>query len=61
MCVPSAILVEAVLSADGMLPLDGRWQYPHHLTFRPGDSQLCQMNPPRMSWPYLPLGTGYVR
>ena len=54
MQVLSVILLTATLGADGLLPLDGRWQYPHHLTFRPGDRQLCQVNPPRMSWPYVP-------
>ena len=54
MHVLSAALLATVLGADGLLPLDGRWQYPHYLTFRPGDGQVCQVNPPRMSWPYVP-------
>jgi len=36
------------------LPFDGRWEYPHYLTFRPGNGQECQVNPPRFSWPYVP-------
>ena len=54
MQVLSVILLTATLGADGLLPLDGRWQYPHYLTIRPGDRQVCQVNPPRMSWPYVP-------
>ena len=39
---------------DGLLPLDGRWEYPHFLSWRPGNGQVCRANPPRMSWPYVP-------
>jgi len=39
---------------DGLLPFDGRWEYPHYLTFRPGNGQRCGVNPPRFSWPYVP-------
>ena len=40
--------------ADYLLPFDGRWEYPHFTTFRPGHGQASNVNPPRMSWPYLP-------
>jgi len=39
---------------DALLPFDGRWEYPHYLTFRPGNGQRCDVNPPRFSWPYVP-------
>ena len=38
----------------GLMPVDGRWEYPHFLTFRPGNGQRCDVNPPRFSWPYVP-------
>ena len=41
-------------SHESLLPLDGRWEYPHYLTFRPGNGQVCHVNPPRFSWPYVP-------
>ena len=39
---------------EGLIDYDPRWLHPHHLTFRPGDDQECRINPPRMSWPYVP-------
>lgn len=53
MCGMAAVLSVVLAAGDGFLPVDGRWQYPHYLTFRPGDAQVCRVNPPRMSWPYL--------
>lgn len=37
-----------------LLPCDTRWEYPQYLTWRPGNGQVCDVNPPRMSWPYVP-------
>jgi len=42
------------VAAEGLLPLDGRWEHPHFLTWRPGNGQVCAVNPPRLSWPYVP-------
>ena len=39
--------------ADGLLPYDSRWQYPHYLSWRPGDG-AADVDPPRFSWPYVP-------
>jgi hypothetical protein len=39
---------------SGILRVDGRWEYPHYLGFRPADGTEVDVNPPRMSWPYLP-------
>lgn len=50
-----AVLAAGVLhTAEGLIPFDGRWHYPHYLNFRPGDGQVCEVNPPRFSWSYLP-------
>lgn len=45
---------DATPSDLGLLPYDTRWEYPHFLTFRPGNGQACEVNPPRFSWPYVP-------
>lgn len=48
----------------GLLDYDTRWEYPHFLTFRPGNGQQCEVNPPRFSWPYVPhvlMGKDAVR
>ncbi len=52
----SVLILSGVPSnADqGLLPLDRRWEYPHYLTSRPGNGQICRVNPPRFSWPYVP-------
>jgi len=56
----AAVLVPAgAVAADagdnaGLLAFDTRWEYPHYLTFRPGNGQACAVNPPRFSWPYTP-------
>jgi hypothetical protein len=50
----SMLSMAPVVSDEAMLPYDTRWEYPHYLTFRPGDSQVCSVNPPRFSWPYVP-------
>ncbi|MHC4402221.1 MAG: DUF4962 domain-containing protein [Planctomycetota bacterium] len=54
MLIQTAMIAATVLCQDGLLPLDGRWEYPHYLTFRPGHGQVSHVNPPRTSWPYLP-------
>lgn len=49
-CMP----VRAWAEAPGALPFDTRWEYPQFCTFRPGNGQECDVNPPRFSWPYVP-------
>ncbi len=53
----STALLAAVLGVklpgDGLIDYDTRWRYPHYLNRRPGDGQVVDTNPPRMSWPYL--------
>ncbi len=49
-----AVLSGAWAQPPGALPFDTRWEYPHFLTFRPGNGQECDVNPPRFSWPYVP-------
>ena len=39
---------------QALLPIDSRWVHPHYLSFRPGDGQVCRVNPPRFSWGYVP-------
>ncbi|MFO7947498.1 MAG: DUF4962 domain-containing protein [Armatimonadota bacterium] len=48
------VLIPATVWGQTLLPLDDRSYYPHYLNFRPGDGQVCEMNPPRMSWGYVP-------
>ena len=36
------------------LPEDERFIYPRYLGFRPADGQVCDLNPPRSSWPFGP-------
>ena len=40
--------------ADGLLPFNTGWEYPHFTTFRPANAATCDVNPPRFSWPYVP-------
>ena len=49
-----ALALGSGIGHAGLIPYDTRWEYPHYLTFRPGHGQVCRVNPPRMSWPYLP-------
>ncbi|MGC9318481.1 MAG: DUF4962 domain-containing protein, partial [Armatimonadota bacterium] len=53
----TAVLVSAMLGATlpdgGLIPLDSRSHYPHFLGFRPGDGQVVDCTPPRISWPYV--------
>ena len=44
-------------SDTGILPVDGRWDHPRYLTWRPGHNQKVTINPTRISWPYLPTVT----
>ncbi len=39
---------------DDRIPADERYIYPRYLGFRPADGQVCDVNPPRFSWPYDP-------
>ena len=50
----SVLTVTSLVSDDAILPSDTRWEFANYLTFRPGDGQLCSVNPPRLSWPYVP-------
>ena len=43
-----------VIGEDALLEIDTRIHYAHFLGFRPGDGQVCEVNPPRFSWPYVP-------
>ncbi len=52
-CLLIVCFVVVAASAD-LIPFDSRWEYPHHVTFRPADGQVPSVNPPRMSWPYVP-------
>ena len=36
------------------LAVDPRIEYAHFVNFRPGDGQVCEVNPPRFSWGYDP-------
>ena len=49
-----AFVFAAVAGNAELLPFDTRWEYPQYLTFRPGHGQVCAVNPPRFSWPYVP-------
>ena len=42
------------IGSESLLPEDPRQQYSRYVRFRPGDDQVVSINPPRMSWPYLP-------
>ena len=37
-----------------VLEVDPRIEYAHFVNFRPGDGQVCLVNPPRFSWAYDP-------
>ena len=34
--------------------MDERHVYPRYMGFRPADGQVCEVNPPRLSWPFDP-------
>lgn len=49
------LLVSAASTSHAdLLPFDTRWEYPQYITFRPGNGQVSDVNPPRFSWPYAP-------
>lgn len=48
-----AAVLGVTLPGDGLIDYDTRWEYPHYLNARPGDGQVVDTNPPRMSWPYV--------
>ncbi len=50
----SANRLELKDAPDGALANDTRWYHPRFLSFRPGDGQIPQVNPPRFSWGYVP-------
>jgi len=43
-----------VFDASDATPLDEKQVLPQYVTFRPGDGQVCEVNPPRFVWPYVP-------
>lgn len=46
--------VPAIDNDAGLIPLDSRWEHPQFINFRPADEGIALVNPPRMSWPYVP-------
>ncbi|MFW5867939.1 MAG: DUF4962 domain-containing protein, partial [Armatimonadota bacterium] len=48
-----AAILGVTLPGDGLIDYDTRWEYPQYLNTRPGDGQVVDTNPPRMSWPYV--------
>ena len=42
------------IGAEAFLPVDPRQENSRFLGFRPADGQEVTLNPPRISWPYLP-------
>ncbi|MGD8239563.1 MAG: hypothetical protein PVH68_13470, partial [Armatimonadota bacterium] len=54
MCLSVLAASADVIGEDAVLEIDTRIHYAHFLGFRPGDGQVCEVNPPRFSWPYVP-------
>lgn len=44
----------ARIGAEARLPEDPLQEYARYVRFRPAEGQVVEINPPRMSWPYLP-------
>jgi len=42
------------IDRESRLPWDERFLYPRYLGFRPADGQVCNLSPPRFSWPCDP-------
>ncbi len=40
-------------AAEGLIGLDTRWEGPQVVTFRPANGATADVNPPRLSWPYV--------
>lgn len=38
----------------GLIPVNPAWQHPRFVTNHPGPGQTAQVDPPRLSWSYLP-------
>jgi len=51
---PILSLATVQIGAEALLPMDPRQENSRCLGFRPGDGQEVTLNPPRISWPYLP-------
>ncbi len=49
-----ALPAPTVFDSSAATPLDEKQVLPQYVTFRPGDGQVCEVNPPRFSWPYVP-------
>ena len=52
--LPFALGESAYAEAEGLLPFNTGWEYPHFTTFRPAGGTPCDVNRPRFSWPYAP-------
>ena len=42
------------VGCEDRLAMDERHIYPRYMGFRPADGQVCDVNPPRFSWPFDP-------
>ena len=42
------------IGCEDRLAMDERHVYPRYMGFRPADGQVCDVNPPRFSWPFDP-------
>jgi len=45
---------QVVFDSGAATPLDEKQVLPQYIGFRPSDGQVCEVNPPRFSWPYVP-------
>lgn len=54
MLLSAPALAQVVLGPETSVPPDPRQHYARLLGFRPGDGQVVDLNPPRMSWHYAP-------
>jgi len=55
-CLIAVLLLVTIVAVShgAMMPFDIRWDHPQYVTFRPGNGQASDVNPPRFSWPYAP-------
>ncbi len=49
-----AVNAFGVVDERAATPRDERQEYAAWVGFRPAEGQVCQLNPPRLSWPYNP-------
>ena len=52
----SAMAMDApvIIGAEARLPANPRSDYSRYVNWRPADTEVVHLNPPRMSWPYWP-------